>query len=227
MDKKGKRFKEVSQKIDPNKIYSQEEAISLLKEAATAKFDESVEVHCLLSLDPKQSDQQVRNTVTLPHGLGKTKRIAVFAEGEKAKEAEDAGADLVGGPELIQEIKSSGKINFDVAIATPDIMKAVAPIAKILGPRGLMPSPKNDTVTPNIKKAVAEMKAGKIAFKNDDTGNIHQSIGKASFEPDKIKENLATFMDALIKSKPASLKGTFLKSCTICSTMGPGIKIET
>jgi len=224
--KKNKRLNDLKQKIEKDKTYTQDEGITLLKEAATAKFDESIEVHCQLGIDPKQSDQQVRSTVTLPHGLGKTKRVAVFAEGEKAKEAEDAGADLVGGPELADEIKSSGKINFDIAIATPEMMKTIAPIAKILGPRGLMPSPKNDTVTPNIKKAVNEMKAGKIAFKNDDTGNIHQVIGRASFEPEKIKENLNTFLSALKKTKPTTLKATFIHSCTICSTMGPGIKIE-
>ncbi|KKU48377.1 MAG: 50S ribosomal protein L1 [Parcubacteria group bacterium GW2011_GWA2_46_9] len=207
------------------KNYSPEEAIVLLKQLKKAKFDESVELHVRLGIDPKQGEQQVRGTVSLPHGVGKSKRIAVFAEGEKELEAKEAGADIIGGKELIDKIRQTGAANFDIAIATPEMMKDLAGIAKILGPKGLMPSPKNETVTPNIGRAVTEIKKGKIAFKNDDTGNIHQIIGKLSFSDQQIIENLNSFMEALRRAKPAASKGVYIRSSTLTTAMGPGVPI--
>lgn len=220
----GKRNKNNRARVT-KKAYTPEEAVALLKSLEHAKFDESVELHIRLGVDPKQGDQQVRGTVTLPHGVGKSKRVAVFAEGAKEIEAKEAGADIVGGKELIEKIRQTETCDFDVAIAPPDMMKELATIAKILGPRGLMPSPKNETVTPNIGKAVKEIKLGKIAFKNDDTGNVHQIIGKMSFDDQKILDNLTTFIDALKRSKPAASKGTYMASVTLTTTMGPGVPI--
>lgn len=208
------------------KVYALGEAVQLLKGLTSAKFDESVELHLNLGIDPKQGDEQVRGTVVLPHGVGKTKRVAVFADGAKEVEAKEAGADLVGGKELMDKIRQTGVVDFDVAIATPEMMKELASIAKILGPKGLMPSPKNETVTPNVAKAVKEIKGGKISFKNDDTANVHQLVGKVSFTAEQIMENLNTFVDALKRAKPASSKGVYIKSATITSTMGPGIRIS-
>lgn len=222
---RSKRYTELAKKIDPTKAYSFEEAVKLVKETSTTKFDASIEVHVRLGIDPKKGDQMVRGTIVLPHGIGKSKKILAIADGDKAKEAKDAGADVVGGQEIIDEIRSSGKCDFDVVITTPDMMRFLAPIAKILGPRGLMPSPKNETITPNLKKAIEELKKGKITFKNDDTANIHQVIGKASFDEKKLLENLTAFIDALKKAKPESSKGTFIKNITLTSTMGPGIKL--
>ncbi len=221
----GKRYNELAKLVDRTKTYSVEEAVALVKKTSTTKFDGSVEVHVRLGIDPKKSDQQVRSTVSLPHGTGKTKKIAVFTGGDKEKEATDAGADIVGGEELIGEIAKSGKIDFDVAIATPDMMPKLAKVAKILGPRGLMPSPKNDTVTTNLTKTIEELKKGKVAFKTDDTANVHQIVGKASFSEAQLIENLTAFMDALKRNKPSSSKGVFIKSVTLTSTMGPGIKV--
>jgi large subunit ribosomal protein L1 len=224
---RSKRYQELAKKIDADKLYTPEEAIKLTKETASTKFDSAVEVHVKLGIDPKRGEQQVRGTVVLPHGIGKSKSILVFAEGDKAKEAQDAGADAVGGQEMIDEIKKTGKCDFDLTVATPDMMKNLAPIARVLGPRGIMPSPKNETITTNLKKTIDELKKGKIAFKNDDTANLHQIIGKASFDEQKILENYRALIDTIEKSKPEGAKGTFLKSITLTTTMGPGIKVAT
>lgn len=221
---RGKKYKSASEKVDKNKTYSIEEAIKLVKENKLAKFDESVEVHIKLSIDTKAGDQQVRGTVVLPYGTGKTKKIAVITS-IKTKEAKDAGADMIGGEEMITKLKS-GKFNFDILVATPEMMPKLAPIAKILGPKGLMPSPKTETVTEKIKETVEALKKGKINFKNDDTGNIHQVFGKLSFSKLDLGANLKALTEALNKAKPASVKGKFIKSVTICSTMGPGIKVS-
>lgn len=224
MPKHGKRYAANAAKVE--KInYGLDEAINLLKSLATAGFDETVEIHLRLGIDTKQGDQQVRGTVVLPHGIGKIKHVAVFADGEAELRAKEAGADIVGGKELIEKISQTGKIEFDVAIATPEMMKELAKIAKILGPKGLMPSPKNETVTANVAKAIQELKAGKIAFKNDANGNIHQAIGKISFSPEQLIANVNAYVEALKRAKPASAKGTFLASATLTTTMGPGIKI--
>jgi len=222
----GKRMKAISAKIDKNKVYTAEEAIKLVKETSTVKFDASVEVHAQLGIDPKKGDQQIRSTVVLPHGTGKSTKVAAFVSADKEKEAKEAGADFVYSEEDIKRIKDTGKIEFDVAVTTPDMMPKMAVAAKVLGPRGLMPSPKTETVSPNIKKMIEELKKGKITFKNDDGANIHQAIGKVSFDEVKLKENFDVFMDTLKKIKPNSSKGTYIKSLSICSTMGPAIKIQ-
>ncbi len=209
--------------FDQNKSYPIDEAFKLVKENAKAKFDESVEVHIRLGIDPKKGEQQVRATAVLPHGTGKTKKIAVFTENEK--EAKEAGADIVGGKELIQKIKTKGVIDFDIAVATPEIMKDLAQIAKILGPKGLMPSPKSETVTKNVKKIVKDLKGGKITFKNDETSNIHQAIGKVSWDTKKLKENFEAFLEAVKRARPAGVKGSYIKQVVLCSTMGPGVKV--
>ncbi|MEA3249529.1 MAG: 50S ribosomal protein L1 [Patescibacteria group bacterium] len=224
--KHGKRYNELKASFDPNKTYELTEALEIVKKTSNTKFDASIEVHVRLGIDPKKSDQQVRTTVTLPHGTGKEKRIAVFVSTpEHEKEAKAAGAELIGGEELVAEIAKTSKCDFDIAIAAPDMMPKLAKVAKVLGPRGLMPSPKNDTVTKDIGQAVKDMKGGKVAFKNDDTANIHQSIGRASFTDDQLAVNYETFMDALRRVKPGSAKGTYIKGVTIASTMGPGIKV--
>lgn len=211
--------------VDPTKLYSPAEALELVKKTSKTKFDASVEVHCKLGIDASKSDQTVRTTVTFPHGTGKSKRIAAFVDSTQESVAQEAGADIVGGEALINEIASSGKIDFDVAIATPGVMPRLAKIAKILGPKGLMPNPKSDTVTTDVKKTIGELKRGKVTFKNDDTGNVHQIIGKVSFDTAKLLENFQTFLEALRRSKPASSKGVFMKSCTLTSTMGPPIRV--
>lgn len=223
--KRGKAYKEASSKIDRTKLYEPAEAIELLKEVATAKFDETVEVHIKLGVDPRHADQQVRGTVSLPHGTGKTVRVLVFAKGEKIKEAEAAGADYVGGEELAEKIQG-GWFDFEVAVATPDMMSVVGKLGKILGPRGLMPNPKAGTVTFDIERTIAELKAGRIEYRTDKNAIVHVPIGKVSFENEKLQENLATFADALVKAKPAAAKGQYMRSATICSTMGPGIKLD-
>lgn len=223
--KRSKRYKSIKSKVEKNKLYNIDEAVEILIKNAGAKFDESVEVHIKTGIDPKQSEQLIRGSIVLPYGTGKEKKIAVFAEGEKAQEAKEAGADIVGGEELISKIKQAKQAGFDVSVATPDMMKKLAPIAKILGPKGLMPSPKTDTVTMDIKKTVEQLKKGKINFKNDDTSNIHQMVGKISFGKDKLKENIAAFIQAIKESKPAKMKGDFINSVTITSTMGAGIRV--
>lgn len=225
MRKKSTDFQKKIENIDLKKSYTVQEALEMIKELSYEKFDASIEVHVKTGIDPKKGDQQVRGLVVLPHGTGKTKKIAVFAEGDKATEAKEAGADFVGGAELIQQITQTGKADFDVAIATPDMMRHLAVAAKILGPRGLMPSPKNDTVTANVKLAVEQIKKGKEAYKNDDTSNIHQVIGRRSFDIKQLVDNYNAFMDSVKKAKPASSKGTYIKGIAISSSMGPGIRV--
>lgn len=221
-----KRFTELKTKINKDQIYPIEEAIKLAKETSTTKFDASIEVAVRTGIDTKKSDQQIRTTVLMPHGTGKKIKIAVIAPADKQKEAKEAGAQVVGGEELIDKIAKTQKIDFDVLITVPEMMKDLAKIAKILGPKGLMPNPKTETVTPNIKKAVQDLAKGKVSFKNDDTGNIHIAIGKVSFDDNKLIENLQAFIEALNKAKPATIKGTFIKKLVISSSMGPGIQVQ-
>lgn len=218
----GKKYRAAAEKLDKDKIYPVAEAVKFLKENKTAKFDESVEIHIKTGIDTKKGEQQVRGTVILPHGTGKSKKIAVITSTSE-KEAKEAGADIVGGEEMIEKIAK--KINFDILVATPEMMPKLAKIAKILGPKGLMPNPKTETVTTKIKETVEALKKGKAAFKNDDTGNIHQVVGKISFSEEKLAENINTFLASIEKAKPAGLKGKFIASITVCSTMGQGIKI--
>lgn len=206
-------------------LHPLDEAVKLIKAGRKAKFDESIEVHLKLGIDTKKGDQGVRATAILPHGIGKTKKIAVITTDDKRKEAEVAGADIIGGEEMIEAIKQTGKLDFDVLVSTPDMMRNLAKIAKVLGPRGLMPSPKSETVTTNLTKTISELKKGKLNFKNDDTGNIHQVIGKMSFDENKIAENFKAFIDEVKKAKPSSSKGTFIKGVVICSTMGKGVRV--
>jgi len=220
----GKKFVEAQKLIDAKKSYSIEEAVALVKKTSVAKFDATVEIHAKLGIDPKQGDQQVRGTVSLPNGTGKSKKVAVFTSAaDKEKDAKEAGADLVGGEELIATIASSNKADFEVAIATPDMMPKLAKIAKILGPKGLMPNPKTDTVGVNVKAMVEDQKKGKVAFKNDDTGNVHAIVGKVSFDEAKLLENATVFMDALKRVKPSASKGNFIVKATMATTMGPAI----
>lgn len=209
--------------MEKDKEYTIEEALELMRSNKIAKFDESVEAHVKLNIDIKKNDEQVRGAVVLPHGTGKTKKVAVITS-VKAKEAKEAGADIVGGEEMIEKIKA-GKIDFAVLVATPEMMPKLAPVAKILGPRGLMPSPKTETVTEKIKETVEMLKKGKVNFKNDGSGNVHQIIGKVSFGNDKLKENFLALMEAVRKAKPAGVKKKFIAKVSVCSTMGPGIKV--
>jgi large subunit ribosomal protein L1 len=221
----GKRFAQAAEKIDRDKTVDFETAVSLVKETATARFDETVECAVRLGVDPRRSDQVVRGAIVLPHGLGRSERIVVFAKGEKEKEARDAGADFVGSEDLAERILG-GWLEFDRVVATPDIMGTVGKLGKILGPRGMMPNPKLGTVTFDVGKAIEEIKAGKAEFKTDKNGIVHSSIGKASFEGDKLVENLTSFLEALLKLKPAASKGRYFRSITLSSTMGPGVKID-
>ncbi len=221
-----KRYTALKANIDRKKLYKPEEALALAKQTATTKFDSTIEVHLNLGIDVKKGDQQVRATIIFPHSIGKSKKVIAFVSGDKEKDAREAGAEIVGGEELINEIAQSGKMEFDVAVATPDMMAKMTKIAKLLGPAGLMPNPKTDTVSTNVKKMVEDIKKGKVAFKNDQTANIHQAIGKASLDATKLQENFQTLLDAVKKVKPASSKGVFLKSITVTSTMGPGIKVD-
>lgn len=223
---RSKRYQELKKLIDAKKVYSPEEAIELAKKTSTTKFDGTLEVHINLGIDPKKGEQQVRSTIVLPYSVGKPKKVAAFVSGEKDKEAKEAGADIVGGVELIEEILKSGEIDFDVAVATPDMMVKLTKIAKILGPAGLMPNPKTETVSPNVKKMIEEIKKGKVSFKNDVTSNIHQAIGKASMDTKSILTNLTTFLEAVKKAKPASSKGVYLASITLASTMGPAVRVD-
>jgi len=223
--KKSKRVRELIGKVGSLGPQEIDDAIALAKESATAKFDETVEVAFRLGIDPKRSDQQLRGTIVLPHGTGRTVRILVLAKGEKVKEAEEAGADHVGAEEYIEKIKA-GWLDFDTAIATPDMMKDVGKLGKILGPRGLMPNPKTGTVTFDIGKAVGDAKAGKIEYRTDKTANVHAGIGKASFDADKLRENLVELVREIVREKPAAAKGQYIKSVTISTTMGPGIDLN-
>jgi len=226
MSKDKKEKIDVTTLYDKDKTYSPAEAISLVKKMSQTKFDSSVEVHFRLGINTKKGDQQVRAAVSLPHGTGKTVKVAAFVSPENEKAVKAAGADFVGGEELIAEIKKTEKTDFQVAVAEPALMKNLAVIAKILGTRGLMPSPKNDTVTTNPVKTVEELKKGKISFKNDDTGNVHTVIGKVSFDDKKLLENYEVLLDTLKKAKPSSTKGTFIKNTNLSSSMGPGVKVS-
>ncbi|MDN4076198.1 MULTISPECIES: 50S ribosomal protein L1 [Fictibacillus] len=225
MAKKGKKYQEAAKLVDRQKSYEAAEAIELVKKTATAKFDESVEVAVRLGVDPKKADQQVRGAVVLPHGTGKTQRVLVFAKGEKAKEAEAAGADFVGDTDYINKIQQ-GWFDFDVIVATPDMMAEVGRLGRVLGPKGLMPNPKTGTVTFEVEKAVNDIKAGKVEYRVDKAGNIHVPIGKVSFDNEKLAENLGTIIETLLKVKPAAAKGTYVRNVAISSTMGPGIKVN-
>ena len=226
MGKRGKQYRQAKETYDSTKAYPVEEALGLLSELHFAKFDESVDVAVRLGVDPKRADQMVRGTVTLPHGTGKTVRIVAFAKGEKEKEAEEAGADVVGGEDLVNKIKNEGWLEFDKAVATPDMMSQVGKIGKILGPRGLMPNPKVGTVTFDLKKAIEELKAGKTEFRVDKVGNVHVAIGKVSFGSEKLRENFLVLLDALIRAKPAASKGTYVKNVAVSTTMSPGVSID-
>lgn len=223
---RSKRYIELKKLVDTKKVYSPAEAIELAKKTAKTKFDGSLETHINLGIDISKSDQIVRATIAMPHSTGKTKRIAAFVPAAKEKEAKDAGADLVGAEELIEEISKTGKIDFDIAVATPDMMPKLAKVAKILGPKGIMPNPKTETVSPNVKKMVEELKRGKVTIKNDSTGNIHQALGKITLDSKDLLENFEAVLAAIKKNKPAGAKGTFLKNVVITSTMGPGIKVD-
>lgn len=225
--KRGKKYTEAAKLVDRATQYDVAEAISLVKKTAVAKFDETVEAHIRLGVDGRHADQQVRGAVVLPHGTGKAVRVLVFAKGDKVAEAEAAGADFVGGEELIPRIQNEGWFDFDVVVATPDMMGVVGRLGRVLGPKGLMPNPKAGTVTMDVTKAVNDIKAGKIEYRLDKANIIHCPVGKASFTEEQLTENFNTLMDAIIKAKPASAKGTYMKSVTVTSTMGPGIKVNT
>jgi large subunit ribosomal protein L1 len=222
----GKKYQSARKQIE-SREYQLEEAIPLLQKIKFTKFDETVEVHMRLGVDPKHADQMVRGTVLMPNGLGKSKKVLVIASGDKQKEAEEAGADFIGGEDMVNKIQSESWTDFDAVIATPDMMRSVGKLGKILGPRGLMPNPKTGTVTPEVGKAVREVKAGKVEFRVDKTGIIHAPVGKISFAADKLTENAASLITAVIKAKPAVAKGKYVRSATICSTMSPGVSIDT
>jgi large subunit ribosomal protein L1 len=224
MPKHGKKFREAQARVPEQDNLQPTEAVGLVKDLSFAKFDETVEVAVRLGVDPRHADQIVRGTVVLPHGTGKTARVLVIAQGDKAREAEEAGADYVG-TEYVQKIKD-GWLDFDFAVATPDMMGQVGQLGRILGPRGLMPTPKAGTVTFDVAKAVREIKAGKIEFRVDRTGNVHAPIGKVSFEPQQLEENLTAFMDTIVRAKPAAAKGQYVRGVTLSSTMGPGIAVD-
>lgn len=224
--KKSKRYQEEMKKIDAKKVYSPTEALQLIKEGAKTKFDQSVEVHIRLGIDPKAPDQIVRGGVVLPHGTGQTKKVIAFVTPDLAEQAKKAGADLIGDEETINTIRTTGRCDFEVAVAVPQVMKKLGPIARILGQKGLMPNPKNETVTTNVSKTIADIKKGKANFRSDDSGNLHQVIGKVSFAAEHLSENFTTLIDAVQKSKPDTLKGTFFNSVSLCSSMGPSIRVK-
>ena len=223
---RGKKYKESAKKIDKNALYDTADAMELVIKTATAKFDETVELHVKLGVDSRHADQQVRGAIVLPHGTGKTQRVLVFAKAAKADEAREAGADFVGEMDLVEKIQKENWFDFDVVVATPDMMGVVGRLGKVLGPKGLMPSPKAGTVTMDVTKAVNEIKAGKVEYRLDKTNIIHCPIGKVSFGPEKLSENFTALMGAIIKAKPAAAKGQYIRSCTVASTMGPGVKVN-
>lgn len=225
--KHGKRYTEAAKLIDRSQYYDVADAVGVIKKTANAKFDETVELHVRTGADGRHADQQIRGAVVLPHGTGKTVRILVFAKGPKEDEAKVAGADFVGGQELIPKIQNEGWLDFDVVVATPDMMGVVGRLGKVLGPKGLMPNPKSGTVTMDLTKAIADIKAGKVEYRLDKTNIIHCPIGKASFTEEQLRENLQALLDALNKAKPSSLKGAYMKSAVLTSTMGPGVKLNT
>ena len=224
--KRGKKYVEAAKLVDRTATYSAEEAVALVKKASTAKFDETVEAHIRTGCDGRHAEQQIRGAVVLPHGTGKTVRVLVFAKGAKATEAEAAGADFVGGEELIPKIQNEGWFDFDVVVATPDMMGVVGRLGRVLGPKGLMPNPKAGTVTMDVTKAIADIKAGKIEYRLDKTNIVHVPVGKASFSEEALQENFNALMDAIVKAKPSALKGQYLRSITLTSTMGPGVKVS-
>ena len=224
--KHGKKYTEAAKLIDRATFYELEDAVSLVKKSATAKFDETVEIHIRTGCDGRHAEQQIRGAVVLPNGTGKTVKVLVFAKGDKLTEAQNAGADYVGGEELIPKIQNDGWLDFDVVVATPDMMGVVGRLGKVLGPKGLMPNPKAGTVTMDVTKAINDIKAGKIEYRLDKTNIIHCPIGKASFTEEQLTQNLNSLLDALVKAKPSTLKGQYLKSITLTSTMGPGVKVS-
>lgn len=225
--KHGKRYTEAAKLVDRSQYYDVADAVGVIKKTANAKFDETVELHVRTGADGRHADQQIRGAVVLPHGTGKTVRILVFAKGPKEDEAKAAGADFVGGQELIPKIQNEGWLDFDVVVATPDMMGVVGRLGKVLGPKGLMPNPKSGTVTMDLTKAIADIKAGKVEYRLDKTNIIHCPVGKASFTEEQLRENLQALLDALNKAKPSSLKGAYMKSAVLTSTMGPGVKLNT
>ena len=225
--KHGKRYTEAAKLVDRSQYYDVADAVGVIKKTANAKFDETVELHVRTGADGRHADQQIRGAVVLPHGTGKTVRILVFAKGPKEDEAKAAGADFVGGQELIPKIQNEGWLDFDVVVATPDMMGVVGRLGKVLGPKGLMPNPKSGTVTMDLTKAIADIKAGKVEYRLDKTNIIHCPVGKASFTEEQLRENLQALLDALNKARPSSLKGTYMKSAVLTSTMGPGVKLNT
>src|SRR5712692_3454168 len=225
MPKQGKKFQAASKQVE-SRPYNLSEAVPLVQKIKYAKFDETVELHLRLGVDPKHADQMVRGTVVLPNGLGKSKKVLVIASGDKQREAEQAGADFVGGDDMVAKIQTEGWTDFDAVIATPDMMRSVGKLGKILGPRGLMPNPKTGTVTVDVARAVKEVKAGKVEFRVDKTGIIHAPVGKTSFEANKLVENASVLISAVLKAKPAASKGKYVKSATLCSTMSPGISLD-
>ena len=224
--KHGKKYTEASKLVDRTMMYEPNDAIALVKKTATAKFDETIEVHIRTGCDGRHAEQQIRGAVVLPNGTGKTVRVLVFAKGDKVNEAEAAGADYVGGEELIPKIQNDGWLDFDVVVATPDMMGVVGRLGKVLGPKGLMPNPKAGTVTMDVAKAINDIKAGKIEYRLDKTNIVHVPVGKASFTEEALQENFNALMDAIVKAKPSALKGQYLKSITVTSTMGPGVKVS-
>ena len=224
---RGKKYTDSAKQIDKSMLYDTADAMELIVKTAPAKFDETVELHVKLGVDSRHADQQVRGAIVLPHGTGKTQRVLVFAKGDKAEAAKAAGADFVGEMDLVQKIQSENWFDYDVVVATPDMMGVVGRLGKVLGPKGLMPSPKAGTVTPDVAKAVQEVKAGKIEYRLDKTNIIHCPIGKVSFGPEKLTENYNALMGAIVKAKPASAKGQYIRSCVAASTMGPGVKMNT
>ncbi len=224
--KRGKKYQEAAKQVDRSRLYETEEAVALVKKSAFAKFDETIEAHIRTGCDGRHADQQIRGAVVLPHGTGKTVRVLVFAKNQKLDEAKEAGADFVGGDELIPKIQNEGWLDFDVVVATPDMMGIVGRLGRVLGPKGLMPNPKAGTVTMDVAKAIKDIKAGKIEYRLDKSNIIHVPIGKASFSEEQLSENFQTLIEAIVKARPAALKGTFLKSVVIAPTMGPGVKLN-